>query len=346
MLDILQFISPKNECKIHSFSEEILKKMSFKHNKSGWREFDPNYLKILDHISMIPFEFFEIDDWIIPFYSTINKSHKMHEIMHEFVSIFAQALSLKLKPTDCILLSFMPKQFSEITPREQSLLLSKMSDIKCEREEMNITIILFHCDYKFSSNFENIKTKICSYNTELKVRFANMTEYISMLKPKNRSEMRKVIKDFDSSNLEFKRIDTKIYTERMQYLYESNCKKYNSDFEPKDFWEVIKSKDLALDVEWYGIFQEDTLLSFLGLWFEDENAIMSIYGKDYEYEEQLRETFSYYNLSLRIMERAWERGATTIINGYGQEEIKKKLGFEKIDYFASIIKIEDIINLV
>lgn len=289
-----------------------------KHNLE-WREFHPAYLKVKQ------FNFFHFKDFAIPIF--VNDQDK-NEDTQFFLKFFLNELELCSK--DRIVLLFIPLSF-ELSSKNTSDLFQVLKKIYPEYH-----LILFgniSIDQK-SLLLKNYKVSEVSYNTVIEIPDkcdkVNLL-YDEILNKKQRSNLKSYIKQFEKTGLIIKKIDLESEERRMFDLYNQMCSKFGEPTLEFSVWkEISENSDM---IDWFGVYKEENLILFVGFWKFKKSAIISFFGKDLHYEKLIRDSKAYFILFSSINDYAIKNDINTVYNGYGNYELKKQLGFKKIDYY-------------
>lgn len=327
-------IKEGNHIKIKKFDEIKREDWKILYGSADWRELNYNYLQMLCNIDQLPYKMIVTRRCIFPFFVTNNINNEIDQIMLSFVKIFADALSVNLQETPIAFL-FMPikvKGFEETEKKELFKELEELSNVL-----IGYSILIFHEASITINSFKEdiISRKNVSYNTQMVCSFQNFNKYLDSLKSSNRRNIKKSMENFENSGLTFQKIDMSIHKERVQELYENNCSKFGEICEPNEVWNNLANLD---NVCWFGIFHNDVLIMFAGSWIEDSYMILAMFGKDYTYEDLIRKTNAYFYINLKLIDYAIKRNIKIIYNGYGEREMKQRLGYNILDYAVTYIK--------
>ncbi|MBO0474400.1 hypothetical protein JZO86_11890 [Enterococcus ureasiticus] len=295
--------------------ERVIKR---KHNLE-WREFHPAYLKAKQ------FNFFQFKDFVIPIF--VNDQDK-NEDTHSFLEIFLN--ELELCSEDKIVLLFIPVSF-ELSSINTVALFQVLRKTYPEYHLLLFGNISRDQKSQLSNKY---KVSEVSYNTVIEIpeKCEKVTLlYDGILNKKQQNNLKSYNKQFEKSGLTIKKIDWKVEQKIMFNLYNQMCHKFGEPTVEFSLWkEISENSDM---VDWFGVYKEEILILFVGFWKSKKSAIISFLGKDLHYEKLIRDSKVYFILFSSINEYAIKNNISKIYNGYGNYDLKKQLGFKKLDYF-------------
>lgn len=306
-----------------------------------WRELHYDYLKLLQNGENGLFKYIEVDDSIIPYY--INNQQQWEvakDLMNPLLYVMLDTLGINNNNNNVFV--FIPDSFNKLTTgkiKDYLVRMTKLLEDKYALLEKKLNILVF-CDERNKSLqvLEELSKimKVGSYNTLIDINFNNIEEYEERREGKRRRDIRRWKRYFEESDLKFSKVDIKSYVDDMKEFYESQCIKHDSPYEPSYFWEKI-NKYKSENIDWYGVFKDEALLLFTGIWKYDSGAILSLFGKNSDKEDLIRESSAYIIMNYKLIELAINNGFKKLYNGYGNPEIKKKLGFKSIDQYICLL---------
>lgn len=307
-----------------------------KFGEVDWRELSYTYMDIMQKIGDPCFQYFVNEDIIFPFYKHQMSDGKTEneKLLNEFIDILGSNFN------DLQLLTYLVFVPLRINVFREEVITQWLYEICCMLKREECSILFFYSEKleRFKAVFENSSciSKVCSYNTMAHIMGRSMGEFLCTLNGKKRANIRRYLERFQKSPFTFKEINVSTEWKRMEKLYIETCKKYDEPYENKKFWEYLAT-DTIPNLKWLGIYHGETLVLFNGYWIDGDSAIMSMTGKDYKYESEVREWCAYLILFYKNIERAIGGGMKHLYNGYGLQEMKAKFGFAATNYIVTII---------
>ncbi len=295
-----------------------------------WRENSLAFKKYLNKIDESPYKEIEFESIKMIYIDSLNNAGPLNIYLNNYIDIFCK--QIKIDSKNCCLV-FLP--LIEDYKKQKRLidyLLNKLED----RE----TLLL----YREKSYNDLISRDIIqfnhyrvTYNSRLVIsEYSNINDYFSSLTSKRRRYLLRCSEVFENQfeDLEFHKFSIKEYEADVIRLYSDCCIMHNDAIESDKF---LNNLDQAEMVDWYGIFYKGRLSMFSGYWKNTHSVILGMFGKDYEKEQILRDSYAYYYLNLKMIEVAINHGINVIYNSYGEENMKKQMGYE-IDYYSIMFK--------
>ena len=298
-----------------------------------WRELSFAYLETISGLSMMPYKFI-VDrktDIIFPFYDSNNQTNIIENINYEFVKLFAPMFNVDLTTTPSLFV-FTPPIYSDCNPIPKIVTL-----IRNHSSYKNHNLFFFHSEREKEIFVKNniFETKKCSYNTKIE-NITSIDDYISSLSQNARRNIKRDKLHFQDAGLKFESLEIEKYYKQMAQMYIQCCKKYGDIPEPVEIWDFFKSLDKD-QVEWYGIFLQNELISFCGCFYNNDNAILSMYGRLDRDELLIKRSHAYFYLQYKMIEKCINKKVKVIYNGYGNYEGKKRFGYNLEKYYISAV---------
>lgn len=291
-----------------------------------WRELNFDFLSILEDFSCNPISYIIYNKFIFAFFDNTTRNSLENSyyfsLFNGYLSLFSATLSdsINLKRT-CLV--FLPEIHNdenfcgyEFLPLLENILNEKK-------------IVLVGRDQIMTQLSANSKN--CTYNTYIRLDSMN---YLDTLDSHTRQKAKKYIRLFGECKYDFRVFDLANYCEQAYRLYNQVCQIYHEQPEPYFIWEHLSQNIRNGNINWYGIFYKDELILCLSAWKDKTNAVLSFFGKNNFYADDIKCNYLMHNLFIKTVQSLYSQGIVCIYNGFGHYEMKKQLGFRKINFNA------------
>ncbi len=289
-----------------------------------WRETSDSFVDYLDKIDEPVFHYAKTKYGLVLYVDSKDCRNDMDNYMQSFVSLFISIAGIEQKP---YCLFFIPDTNNYYIKRD--LIIELLDKFK----ECDVLILYRNdCENRLIENaFESCSNVKVTYNSELDIGgYCNVDGYLSSLSSKRRCNIKNSIKRFNAfETLDVRKFDIRDNKIQVIKLYKECCDRHEDFVESKGF---LNNLDSLENVDWYGVFDRNDLVMFSGFWKNSDSVVLGFFGKDYKKEKIIRDSRSYYMLMLKMIEDAISDNYCKVYDGFGVEEVKKRMGFKIIDY--------------
>lgn len=294
-----------------------------------WRETSDAFVDYLNKIGEQVFHCIRFENIQILYIDCSDKRHEMDDYIQSFIGLFKTMANLEEKQY-CLV--FLPDTNNNYFQRD--LIIEVMAKLKTR----DVLIL-----YKEGDRNDFIKREFPSYahvkvtyNSTLNLLgYCDLDDYMNCLSRNQRHYLKKSIKKFSTyETLDIRKFNVADYKAQVIDLYRSCCLKHEDFVEGRGF---LNNLEVAENVEWYGVFEENSLIMFSGYWKNKDSVVLGMFGKEYKKEKLLRDSRAYFVLKLKMIENSIHEKKTRVYDGYGVRDIKQSLGF-RIDDYAIMVK--------